>query len=237
MVSYISYGLYSSLLIFRGSSKLRIPSESSVFTLKNIFDVIKITKRFGTREPMLILKNAYLYAQQILQNDEILYSGLEGYLKKIKGKKIKVKFKEVKILKEEDIKISNDFLIIYIDRSLLPEFVYIMHNLHARILKNILTLLVSKEIKIEDIKLDKDSLNELVLGVKVGLEPLFALALFYNSKYTKDTEFYINYIKFVNDLAVNVNKIVDILENREVENNVLLEIAEDIRKIRNEGLL
>ena len=41
----------------------------------------------------------------------------------------------------------------------------------------------------------------------------------------------------MNKLAVKVNKIIDILENNKVEKEVLLEIAEDIRKIRNEGLL
>jgi len=41
----------------------------------------------------------------------------------------------------------------------------------------------------------------------------------------------------VNKLAVKVNKIIDILENNKVEKEVLLEITEDIRKIRNEGLL
>ena len=40
----------------------------------------------------------------------------------------------------------------------------------------------------------------------------------------------------MNKLAVKVNKIIDILENNKVEKEVLLEITEDIRKIRNEGL-
>jgi hypothetical protein len=111
-----------------------------------------------------------------------------------------------------------------------------MHDLHAKILKKVLAYL-PEEIEIKEIKYDRDSLNKIVLGVKIGLEPLFALALFYNSKYAGNLEFYINYVRFVNKLAVQVSKIIDILENEKVEREVLLEIAKDIRKVRNEGLL
>jgi len=121
--------------------------------------------------------------------------------------------------------------IIYVNS--LPEFVYIAQDLHVKILKNILDH-SPKEIEIKDINVD-EHFDEILLGVKIALEPIFALALFYNSKYINELEkskFFVNYVKFVNRLAVKINKIIDILEINRVDGDVLQDFIKEIKKIR-----
>ena len=127
MTVYITHGIFFSLTTFRDLSR------SETHTLKDLCDITKIKTRI--REPLLILKGAYSCSWEVLQNDKILYSYTTELLEKIKIKKLKLKYREIKISKEEDIRMLEDFPIIYIDESLLPEFVYIMHDLHAKILK------------------------------------------------------------------------------------------------------
>ncbi|BFI73159.1 hypothetical protein YN1_1460 [Nanoarchaeota archaeon] len=232
----LAYGLYSisdiNLVKERKTLKIR-----DIYTLNNIIKIL-----FRKRDTEVVLKNIYRFSYNILNDENIIKEIIKKKIKKLRNKKIKLsKFMEVKFsdFMNNNYKIilsSEKFPIIYLDKNLLPNLVYIVHNLHIKILTKVLEAIIKNytEIKIPyDINLDYS-----ILGFKVGLEPIFAISLYYNAKYIKKEDFYIKYIDFVNDLAIRVNKnIIDIVEDKKVNEDTLIEFSKDLKKLRNEGIL
>jgi hypothetical protein len=198
----------------------------------NIGDVYDLKKILKEREPsnlIKILERSYSLSKSILSG-KFTERKFERVLKKFLKRKIKIQYVEKELKEIDDIKLIKRPTIIYVDKSLLPIVVYISHKLHARILKKTLDAVEGKEIMVSEI--NKDYLN---LGIKIGLQPIFALALFYNAKYVEDWDFYSRYVEFVNELAVQFNKLFSLIEEKPVENETLSKAIEIIEQIRNEN--
>lgn len=90
---------------------------------------------------------------------------------------------------------------------------------------------------IKEMDIDDENIKYSILGFKIFSEYIFALGLYYNSKYVKNEEFYIKYIKFVNETAVEFNKIVKITSDINIPNDYIIEMINDVKKLRHKDLL
>lgn len=227
------YSLYNTGII-KKQGLLKI---SNVYTLNNVIELL-----FKERETTTTLEKVYKFSEDILENENKIKRIVKRELKKIKNKNITIlEVKEIKFdehNKYKEILSDNFFPIIYIEEELLPPFIYILYDLHIKILRKILLLLLSIKNYREIVIPEKINLDYAIIGFKAGLEPLFALSLYYNSKYLKNKEFYLKYANFINNLAIEVNRnIVNIVEEKRVDDEILMEFSNDIKKLRNESIL
>jgi len=204
----------------------------------------RLLKKREPIEQAKALERYYELCKKIMANPEYSLKIIKKYMKKTRLITIeKIQIEKIKMTDVSDLdKLNkNKYYIIQLDKTSLPPLAYIGHKLHLRLVDRILF----QKPKEEKLVLDRnkiDSLDEnkkeyFIMGVITGLEPLFALVLMYNGLYKRDYSFFNQYFKMINSIAVKFSKVVPLTANNTVDKETLIEMYNDLRKARDEGLL
>ncbi|BBL45512.1 hypothetical protein MJ1_0348 [Nanobdella aerobiophila] len=210
--------------------------------ISNIKDIDYLVRKLGVKDRFPEnLDKIYNVSYKIITDDNYFRKIANRVYRKYKDKIVKVEKIDEKIIssekeityilkyhKEDNTIVIDELDIIRIKENLIPYLAKISLDINIDLFYRVLN---TKEINIED----KDEKELFFLGLKVGIEPYFAISLLYNSLYKKDEKFFVKYFEFINHLAKSVNEIIGYKPHtRELSTDELIEVLNTLEEIKNE---